>query len=78
MAWQDGVIATVIVVFTLTTIPMILREVTPPLLTSAPMVVGSVVLSLVYITLGLPLAMAVEWLSVTLWGILMIRRLYRR
>jgi hypothetical protein len=73
--WQDVVIFVTVLVFTLTTLPMILRGVTPPLLTSIPMVVGSVVLGLVYLSLSLPLSMGVEGLSVTLWSILLGRGL---
>jgi hypothetical protein len=73
--WQDVVIFATVFTFTLTTVPMILSGITPPLLTSIPMVAGSVVLGLVYLSLSLPLSMGVEGLSVTLWSLLLRRGL---
>lgn len=69
----DLLIAAVVLMFTLTTLPMIRARVKLPLLTTVPMVVGSAVLVVCYLTLGLWFAFAVELLSLALWFVLLRR-----
>lgn len=66
--WQDYVIAAVIVVFSLTTLPLIVKRVKMPLWTAVPMVLGSITLALVYTTLGLWFSLGVEIACAILWS----------
>jgi hypothetical protein len=66
-------IAAVVAMFTLTTIPMIRSNVTLPVGTSLPMTLGSILLAIAYLTLGLWFALSVEVVSTVLWTILLIR-----
>ncbi len=75
MIWQDPVIAFVVLLFTLTTIPMIRAGIRLPALTTLPMVLGGIVLLGCYATLGLWLGVAVQALAVVLWSILLRRSL---
>jgi hypothetical protein len=68
MIWQDIVIAAVVSVFTLTTIPLIRSGVRVPLMTAVPMVLGSALLVLCYITLSLWLSVVIEVLATLLWA----------
>lgn len=71
--WQDFVIATVVMMFTLTTIPMILRSISLPMWTTVPMVIGSAALTVTYATLGLWLSVLIEFVALLLWAILLKR-----
>jgi hypothetical protein len=71
--WQDYAIAAVVMVFTLTTVPMIIRGTTLPRLTTWPMVLGSAVLAATYVTMGLWLSVLIETVSLTGWAILLAR-----
>jgi hypothetical protein len=75
--WQDYVIATALVAFTLTTIPMIRSRVRLPLATTLTMVVGAAALALTYVTLGLWLSVAVETVALLGWAILLVRTFKR-
>lgn len=68
MIWQDVIIAIVVSVFTLTTIPLIRSGVRIPLLTAVPMVLGSALLVVCYITLALWLSVLIEVLATLLWA----------
>lgn len=70
MIWQDLVVALCVVVFTLTTLPMLRHRVRVPLMTSVPMVVGALVLTVVYLTLGLWWSAGVEIVAATMWAAL--------
>lgn len=74
MIWQDAVIALVIAMFTISVIPMVRSDFTPPYATSIMMTVGSVILGVVYITLSLWLSLSVEVISTLLWGTLVYQR----
>lgn len=78
MIWQDAVIGTVVMVFTLTTIPLIRSGVHLPLLTAVPMVVGSTLLVGCYLTLGIWLSAVIEVFAVLLWSFLLKRALAGR
>lgn len=78
MVWQDPVIALCVLVFTLTTLPMIRQHITPPLSTSVPMVIGAVILALVYITLALWFSVVIELAAAAGWLVLTLRGLQRR
>jgi hypothetical protein len=71
--WQDYLIALVVMVFTLSVIPMITQKNTPPIATALAMSVGALILAIVYATLGLWFSLAVETLATILWGILLWR-----
>ena len=71
--WQDYAIAIVVASFTLTTVPMILAGTKLPMWTTGPMVVGGVILTVTYATLGLWLSVLVESLSLIGWMILLRR-----
>lgn len=71
--WQDYVIAAVVAMFALTTIPLIRNQVRVPKLTSYPMHLGSIVLAVVYITLDLTYSLLVELVCVTLWGVIIVQ-----
>ena len=73
MIWQDPVIALVVFGFTLTTIPIIVHDVKLPLWTAAPMFVGSIILAVCYVTLGLWTSVLVEALAAVLWGYILRR-----
>jgi hypothetical protein len=73
--WQDYAIAIVVMVFTLTTIPMIRSNAMLPVGTSLPMILGGIVLVVAYSTLGLWLSLCVEIISCALWTILLMRKL---
>lgn len=73
MHWQDPVIAAVVLVFSLTVVPMIRAHVKVPLWTSVPMVTGCAVLALTYGTLGLWYSLSVEILGTVLWLTLLVR-----
>lgn len=75
MQWQDPAIALAIFVITLTAIPMIRQNMTPPLTTSAPLVIGASVLVIAYASLGLWWSVLVEALAIVLWMILLARGL---
>lgn len=68
MIWQDVIIAAVVCMFTLTTIPLIRSGVRIPLLTAVPMVLGSALLVVCYITLALWLSVLIEVLATLLWA----------
>lgn len=76
--WQDYAIAVVVLVFTLTTIPMIRARLALPLWTTLPMVVGALILTIAYATLGLWFSVGVESLAVVGWAILFYRSLFKR
>jgi hypothetical protein len=57
---------------------MIRQKITPPLMTSVPMVVGAVILTVVYVTLSLWYSAAVETTAIILWGKLMEQGLRNR
>jgi hypothetical protein len=71
--WEDIVISITVLVFALTIIPMIKAKVKLPLLTTIPMVVGAVALTIAYISLGLWVSVGVEATSALLWGVLLRR-----
>lgn len=73
MLWQDLVAGTVVLVFALTTIPMIVERVPIPLWTSAPMTVGCAALAATFATLGLWYTVSVEMLGFALWSVLLLR-----
>lgn len=70
MPWEDATIALVVLMFSLTIIPMITSGTVVPVWTSIPMVVGAAALVVAYISLGLWFSVAVEAASVALWAIL--------
>jgi hypothetical protein len=76
--WQDPVIAATVLVFTLTVIPMIRANFTPPLMTSLPMVAGALTLTLAYVTLALWFSAVVELAAGALWAVLLLRGLQER
>lgn len=71
--WQDYAIALVVLVFTLTTIPMIKAKIKLPLWTTVPMVLGALILIIAYATLGLWFSVIVESLALIGWTILLYR-----
>lgn len=71
--WQDSAIAIAVFVITLTAVPMIRQDVTPPLSTSVPLIGGALVLVVTYATLGLWLSFVVEVLAIALWAVLLVR-----
>lgn len=76
MTWQDATISIVVFTFALTILPMIWHKTLVPIWTSAPMVIGAIALTVVYVSLGLWLSVSVEVLSVVLWGIVARRSLH--
>lgn len=76
--WQDYVIAAVIVMFTLTTVPLIRNKVDVPLATSIPMAVGSFILAVTYVTMNLWLSEGVEIVSFILWLVVVWRVVFVR
>lgn len=75
--WQDYAIAIVVLVFTLTTIPMIRSQVKLPLLTTLPMVIGAAILIVTYATLSLWASVLVESGTLIAWLILLNRTFKR-
>lgn len=73
MIWQDFIIAGVVAMFTLTTVPLIKAGLTLPAGTTIPMTLGSAVLAVAYASLSLWFALSVEVISTLLWTILLIR-----
>jgi hypothetical protein len=73
LIWQDLVISITVLVFALTIIPMVRAKVKLPLLTTIPMVVGAIALTIAYISLGLWVSVGVEVVSALLWGVLLRR-----
>lgn len=71
--WQDYVIAGTVLMFTLTTIPMIAKNVELPPLTTTPMFLGSIALAFCYASLSLWFSFGVELVSMWLWSILFRR-----
>lgn len=76
--WQDYLIAAVIVMFTLTTIPLIRHRIRIPLTTCGPFVAGSLLLCVAYLTLDLWLSLGIEVVSASLWSIILARALRSR
>jgi hypothetical protein len=68
--WQDAVIAGVVTMFTTTIIPLIRSGVPLPRLTTVPMVVGSIILSVVYVTMSLWLSLTIEAAQTLGWSYL--------
>jgi hypothetical protein len=66
--WQDYVIASVIVMFALTTLPLIKNRIRVPLWTAIPMVVGSVILAITYVSLDLWFSLTIEIVCAILWS----------
>lgn len=75
MIWQDIVIGLVVLVFTLTAIPLLRSGVRIPLLTAMPMVLGSCLLVVCYITLGLWVSVVIELFASVLWAMILRRSL---
>lgn len=73
--WQDYIIAVVVAIFTLTTLPMILSGSRLPLWTVLPMTIGAAILIVTYATLSLWLSVAVETVGLIGWSILLWRTL---
>ena len=71
--WQDYAIAIVVLVFTLTTVPIIRDAIRLPPGTTIPMVIGAAILVVAYATLGLWYSVAVETLALMGWTILLMR-----
>lgn len=70
LMWQDYVIAIVVLVFNLTTVPMIRARVVLPWLTVLPMCIGAGLLMLVYASMDLWFAEATEFVAIMLWTML--------
>lgn len=73
MHWQDPVIAVVVLVFSLTVVPLIRARIKVPLWTSIPMIIGCAVLAVTYSTLGLWYSVSVEVLGTSLWITCLVR-----
>lgn len=73
--WQDYAITATVLIFNLTTIPMIMRNVKLPPWTSIPMFLGACVLVATYCTLALWWSMAIEVTAIFAWSILLRRSL---
>jgi hypothetical protein len=71
--WQDYVIAATVLMFTLTAIPMVLRDIKLPPLTTTPMFLGSITLAFCYASLALWFSFGVELVAMWLWSILFRR-----
>lgn len=68
--WEDYAIAIVVMVFNLTTLPLIMHRTKVPILTSLPMMLGATVLVICYVSLDLWFSVFVELFAVVAWAVI--------